>query len=293
MDEANCGTSAAIRRTLDLVGQVAPTGSTVLRLGETGTGKERFAAAVHDGLYLWAAHRIPPGGHGDLDGRARDRPCGHYDGAWRMTHMRDGLLAAFTVFLASGTAWAQATTGTEKVWSFYASASTYILPDDPDFVQPAVTADRGWLHLEGRFNYEDRNTGSAWFGYNFSVGETVTLELTPMIGAVFGQTGGIAPGYRGSLSWGMLQFYSETELVVDTGSSGDSFLYTWSEFEVAPADWCRFGLVLQRTKVYETEFDIQRGFFAGVSYKRLDVTAYVFNPDAERPTVVVTVGVGF
>jgi transcriptional regulator with GAF, ATPase, and Fis domain len=42
------GTSAGIRRTLDLVGQVAPTGATVLLLGETGTGKERFAAAIHE-----------------------------------------------------------------------------------------------------------------------------------------------------------------------------------------------------------------------------------------------------
>ena len=42
------GTSAAIRRTLDLVGQVAPTGLTVLLLGETGTGKERVAAAIHE-----------------------------------------------------------------------------------------------------------------------------------------------------------------------------------------------------------------------------------------------------
>jgi transcriptional regulator with GAF, ATPase, and Fis domain len=42
------GTSAAIRRTLDLVDQVAPTGATVLLLGETGTGKERVAAAIHE-----------------------------------------------------------------------------------------------------------------------------------------------------------------------------------------------------------------------------------------------------
>ena len=223
--------------------------------------------------------------------------------------MRGALLAAFAVFFASGTAWAQAPTGTppatptappaatapaaERPWSFYASAATFILPDDPDYVQPAVTADRGWLHLEGRFNYEDRDTGSAWFGYNFSVGETVTLEITPMIGAVFGNTTGVAPGYRGSLGWRMLQLYSETEFVIDTGSSDDSFLYTWSELEVAPADWCRFGFVVQRTKAYETEFDIQRGFFAGFSYKGLDVTGYVFNPDADRPTVVVAVGVGF
>ena len=58
-------------------------------------------------------------------------------------------------------------------------------------------------------------------------------------------------------------------------------------------DWFRFGLVGQRTKVYQTDFDIQRGFFAGVSYRRADLTAYVFNPDADRPTVVVTIGVGF
>jgi transcriptional regulator with GAF, ATPase, and Fis domain len=42
------GTSAAIRRALDLAGQVAPTGATVLLLGETGTGKERVAAAIHE-----------------------------------------------------------------------------------------------------------------------------------------------------------------------------------------------------------------------------------------------------
>ena len=42
------GTSVAIRRTLDLVAQVAPTGATVLLLGETGTGKERLAAAIHE-----------------------------------------------------------------------------------------------------------------------------------------------------------------------------------------------------------------------------------------------------
>jgi hypothetical protein len=206
--------------------------------------------------------------------------------------MRRGVVTALAILLAAGTARAQATAAAQT-WSFYASASTYILPDETDYVQPAVTADRGWLHLEGRLNYEDRDTGSAWFGCNVSAGETVTLEFTPMIGAVVGNTNGVAPGYRASLAWRILQLYSETEFVIDTGASADSFLYTWSELEVAPADWLRFGLVVQRTKAYKTEFDIQRGFFAGVSYGRADVTAYVFNPDADRPTVVVAIGVGF
>jgi formate hydrogenlyase transcriptional activator len=41
------GKSAALRKVLDQVAIVAPTGSTVLLHGETGTGKELFARAVH------------------------------------------------------------------------------------------------------------------------------------------------------------------------------------------------------------------------------------------------------
>src|SRR5262249_8031768 len=42
------GDSAALRRVLKEVETVAPTGSTVLIRGETGTGKELIARALHD-----------------------------------------------------------------------------------------------------------------------------------------------------------------------------------------------------------------------------------------------------
>ncbi len=156
----------------------------------------------------------------------------------------------------------------EKAWSFSASAYTYFVPDDRDYVQPTFTADRGWLHLEARYNYEALDTGSAWVGYNFSGGETLAWELTPMLGGVFGDTTGIAPGYKGSLGWRKLELYSEGEYVFDTGSSSDSFFYNWSELTLAPVEWFRFGMVTQRTRVYQTDRDIQRGVLAGFSFKK-------------------------
>jgi len=42
------GKSAALQRVLDQVAIVAPTGATVLLHGETGTGKELFARAIHN-----------------------------------------------------------------------------------------------------------------------------------------------------------------------------------------------------------------------------------------------------
>jgi len=43
------GSSPALKHVLELVGTVAPSDSTVLLLGETGTGKELIARAIHEG----------------------------------------------------------------------------------------------------------------------------------------------------------------------------------------------------------------------------------------------------
>lgn len=181
----------------------------------------------------------------------------------------------------------------EKAWSFSASAYTYFVPDDRDYVQPTLTADHGWLHLEARYNYEALDTSSLWIGYNLAVGDKLALEVTPMMGGVFGATAGIAPGYKGTLSWWKLELYTEGEYLIDTDNSSDSFYYTWSEFSLAPVDWFRFGLAVQRTKLYQTDFDVQRGFLVGFSYKRVNLTTYIFNPDASRPLIVLGLGVDF
>ena len=180
-----------------------------------------------------------------------------------------------------------------KPWSFSAAALAYFVPDDGNLLVPVVTADRSRLHLEARYNYEARDTGSAWIGYNLHFGEKLTWDITPLAGVVFGNTAGIAPGYRSTLGWWRLELYSEGEYLIDTGDASDSYFYTWSELTMSPVDWFRFGMVVQRTKLYKTDFDIQRGLLAGFSYRQVDITAYVFNPDESEPTVVLGVGLGF
>ena len=60
----------------------------------------------------------------------------------------------------------------------------------------------------------------------------------------------------------------------------------------APVESFRFGLVTQRTRVYKTDRDIQRGVLVGFSWRNMDVSAYVLNPD-EEPTFVFAFGVSF
>jgi len=184
-------------------------------------------------------------------------------------------------------------TETEKKWAFSVSAYTYFVRDGDDYVQPTINADRGWLHLEARYQYENLDTGSAWIGYNFSGGKKLEWEFTPMVGGVFGDTSGVAPGYKGSLSWWKLELYSEGEYVFDSEVHSDSFFYTWSEFSLRPVDWFRFGYVVQRTRAYKSDVDTQRGILVGFTYKKIDLGAYVFNLEESKPTLVMSFAVNF
>jgi hypothetical protein len=213
-----------------------------------------------------------------------------------MTTMRPAAIALAALVLCAGRVSGQATTAaagdSAKAWAFSASAYTYFVPESSDYVQPTFTADRGWLHLEARYNYEDLETGSAFVGVTFGGGKKVAWELTPMVGGVFGGTSGVAPGYKGSLSFWKIEMYSEGEYVFDAKDATANFFYNWSETTLSPTEWFRFGVAAQRTRAYQTDRDIQRGVMVGFTYKRFDVACYVFNPDEPKPTAVVALRVG-
>lgn len=110
---------------------------------------------------------------------------------------------------------------------------------------------------------------------------------------MFGGTRGVAPGLDLSLDWRKFSFYSESECVIDSEDKDDNFLYTWSEFTYAPVDWFHFGFVGQRTRLYDSSLDIDRGLIVGLSWKDVDFTVCVFNLGWEEPTVVLGVSVEF
>jgi hypothetical protein len=178
-------------------------------------------------------------------------------------------------------------------WALNASVYGYIVPESRDYVNPNFTADRGWLHLEARYNYEALETGSLWVGYNLDAGEKLKFHLAPMLGGVFGDLTGVAPGYNLSLGYKRIELYSQGEYFCDTGDASNNYFYTWSELTWSPWDWLRAGLAIQRTKAYKSELDIQRGFVVAVSYKHADLAAYVFNLGWTDPTVVLALGFNY
>jgi len=181
----------------------------------------------------------------------------------------------------------------EPEWEFSISTSTYLVRNGPDYANPNVTADRDWLHLEARYNYEALRTGSIWLGYNFSFGEKLVFEATPMLGGVFGDVTGIAPGYSLSLTYEWLSLSTQGEYFFDSGSRGGNFFYTWTELNVSPVHWLHAGFVIDRTKAFGSSFDIRRGPLLGFTYQKFDFTTYWLSPGSHNSAVVFAATISF
>ena len=167
------------------------------------------------------------------------------------------------------------------------------MPDGESYVSPAFIADRRRLHLEARYNNEALKTGSLWAGYNFSSGKKLVLNATPMVGGVFGNLNGIAPGCALTLTYKRVQLYSSAEYVFSLQNRGSNFFYIWDQVTYSPLHWLQVGLVSQRTRVYQTGLGVQRGVLAGSTHKKVNFTTNIFNFGWTRPTEVLALGFSF
>lgn len=175
---------------------------------------------------------------------------------------------------------------TKPSWEFTLSAYPTAVRDGENYTSVIGVADRGPLHVEARYNYESIGARSAFVGWTFSGEESVTWEFRPLLGGAWGTTQAFAPGLEAALAWRQLDFYVEAEYVRDSKELANSYTYAWSELGYRPVEWLRVGIAGQRTRVYGGDHEFQRGPFAQLTWDRITIGGYWFNPGSNEQVFV-------
>ncbi|MDL5048710.1 hypothetical protein QQ054_22110 [Oscillatoria amoena NRMC-F 0135] len=179
-----------------------------------------------------------------------------------------------------------------NAWSFNSDVNFYLIRDD-FFVLPVFQAGKNRLHLEARYNYEDRETFSAWIGYNLVGGSKIEYTIIPMLGGVVGNTNGISAGLEMTFILKSFELYTESENVFDLESKDNNFFYNWTDLTWSTSDWLWFGISGQRTRLYQTDLEIQRGLLVGGALKNWELTGYLYNLGFDDPFGIITLSVSF
>jgi hypothetical protein len=177
------------------------------------------------------------------------------------------------------------------VWEF--SAELDFTFDDPFIVGPVATADYKNLHLEARYNYEGKNTGSGWIGYNFSGGREFEYLVTPIIGGLVGGLDGIGIGLEFTFNYKNFEIDHAMEFRFDFNTKENDDFYSWTDISYSPLEWFYFGVSGQRTRLIENDVDIQLGPFAGIGYNEFELAGYTYNLGTEDYYFVVSTSYSF
>jgi hypothetical protein len=210
-------------------------------------------------------------------------------------------VAGFIFSMALTTAAHAAEEGPSQALTDAAAARTWTLaltayPTDvrggENYTSVIAAADHGPLHLEARYNYESIGARSAYVGWAFSGGDSLTWQVTPIAGGAWGTTKSFVAGVEASVAWRAVDFYVEAEYV-PTSSADESYTYAWSELGLRAAPWLRIGLAGQRTRAYGGDREFQRGPFAQITWRAVTLGGYWFNPGANDQVFVASLGVKF
>lgn len=183
--------------------------------------------------------------------------------------------------------------GERPTWEFALSAYYVDPPGEEGYTTTILYADRGPLHLEARYNYEDLNTTSLFAGWTFEVGEELHAALTPMFGGVFGDTNGVAPALLVDADWRELNFYTEAEYVFDTDDSDGNYFYSWSTLMWQFSETLAAGVVTERTKIVDTSRNLQVGVALQVTPGPIGFSLYAYNPGSDVDYYTLSVDFSF
>ncbi|HEY4234837.1 MAG TPA: hypothetical protein VGM76_15500 [Lacipirellulaceae bacterium] len=179
-----------------------------------------------------------------------------------------------------------------RTWTLALTAYPTDVRGGENYTSVIAAADHGPLHLEARYNYESIGARSAYVGWAFSGGDSLTWQVTPIAGGAWGTTKSFVAGVEASVAWRAVDFYVEAEYV-PTSSADESYTYAWSELGLRAAPWLRIGLAGQRTRAYGGDREFQRGPFAQITWRAVTLGGYWFNPGANDQVFVASLGVKF
>lgn len=189
------------------------------------------------------------------------------------------------------------TAGVDSLVSFHPSwefsGEIYFLLEENFYVMPIAATDRGRLHLEARYNYEDFRSFSFFTGYIFTTGEKNQLEVIPLLGGVIGNRLGIVPGVEIDVLWNHFEFYSEAEYVFDLRSRDSNFFYNWAESRYYFGNWLLVGVTSQQSREVTGGWLVENGFLAGVNFSNYSGLVYLFNPGSKDRLTIFTVAIIF
>ncbi len=136
------------------------------------------------------------------------------------------------------------------------------------------------LYLEGRYNYEDINTGSLYIGKTFETSSALSVSFTPIAGAVFGFYKGASIGANLYVNYKRLNLSHQPQYTLSTAGKENNFLYSWSDLSLDLTDNIAVGVSAQHTKTTYEKSLLEKGVMLQFSFKNWSLPIYAYNPQS-------------
>jgi len=148
--------------------------------------------------------------------------------------------------------------------------------------EPLTVTPQAWIYLkdyyfETRYNYEDLQTFSLYFGKSFYAGQKAAIEITPMIGGVVGNINGLSPGFNFALDYLRFTTASQTQYTFDLKYPGSSFFWDWTNFSFGLGKNLGVGGSVQIYLPKEGKNEITAGPMVNYTIQNLSLEAYSYN----------------
>lgn len=157
----------------------------------------------------------------------------------------------------------------------------YFRPSESFSMGPIVKLKnkRHW-YIEGRYNYEERQTVSLYFGKSYSRQSKFSYTIVPIVGGVVGRFKGGSIGVNMELSYQHFYLSSQSQYTASSSREAQDFFFSWTElgYEITP--WCFAGLSMQPTYYTQSRRNsaVSPGVVAGIVWGKWTIPFYVFEP---------------